>query len=161
MEPEMKGTPEHPVPTIQYPSAEAVHPNREDYDRERKRRMAESNQVAPKPLKMKIADALEWIIRKNNGIRFSSITWLIIFLFYWLSAVVVMMGVLIGINAAYSMGGIVFDTGLTAMLFDVAGFFIIVVFPAYAVFYAVLAITETIQRRKEYRTNMELQAKFL
>lgn len=157
MEPE-KGSPDHPVPTIQYPSAESVHPNREDWE-EGKRRHRQT--TIPVPLTTKIADAVQWIIRKNNGIRFSSITWLIIFLIYWLSAVVVMMGLLMGVIALYSVGHFTFNTVTTAMLFNSAGFLIIVVFPAYAVCYAVLAITETIQRRKEYRAAIKKQEKFL
>jgi hypothetical protein len=158
MEPE-KGSPEHPVPTIQYPSAEAVHPNREDYEEMRKAQRA-MQYGEPKPLKRKIADALEWIIRKNNSIRFSSLLWLVIFFGWWMAMVTVNLWLVISLNAVYDQTHSTFDVSNITFLINLAGFMTVIVFPAYALCYAVLAIIETVQRRRKYRKALELQAKF-
>lgn len=159
MEPEMKGTPENPIPTIQYPSADAVHPNREDYEEMRKAQRA-MQYGEPKPLKMKIADALEWIIRKNNGIRFASWFWLVIFFVWWFAMVIVNLWLVISLNAVYDQTHSTFDVSNIQFLINLAGFMISIVFPAYAVCYGLLEIVEAIKRRREYRTALELQAEF-
>jgi hypothetical protein len=153
----MEPSKDNPVPTIQYPSADDVHPSREDYDRERKRRMM---QDAPVLVEVKIANALDWIIVKNNGIRFSAVIWIILFGVFWFSMVLQMFWLPASLSSIYTHGGYTFNVDGISQLLDLFGTLVVVVFPAYVILYGILSVYESIKRWKQSKRDMEIQAKF-
>jgi hypothetical protein len=61
----------------------------------------------------------------------------------------------------YIQGKYTFDLGLVSDLLNFGGFMVMVVFPAYAVFYAVLLISNAAINRMEYNKEVEWQARKL
>lgn len=119
-------SPDNPVPTQQYESADAVHPNRQDFEQSRKSGFRKG---------------MEWIINANNSIRIPSFMWIIIFAVFWLAALIVALWLPVSMAVVYEKGGFTFETQLTVDLINTAGFLICVVFPAYLVYYIVLVLS--------------------
>jgi hypothetical protein len=160
--PIVKGaSPDNPITTIQYDSPESVSPNREDFDRERKRRMVENTYMtAPIPLEKKVADALDWIISMNNRIRFSAWMWIVIFGLFWFSMTLQMYWLPASLSEIYATGGYTFNVDGVTQLIDFYGVMVVIIFPAYVLIYGILSVYESIKRWRQAKRDMDLQAKF-
>lgn len=153
-------SPDNPIPTKQYDSAEEVHPNRQDYEDARKSHRA-MQYAEPNSFVDKLEGGLNWIITMNNHIRFKGWSWTIFFGIFWMAASIQMFWLPASLSEIYTVRALTFDLGTVIQLLDIYGVLVMIVFPAYVFTYGILSIYEALKRRREYKEAIEQQAKFL
>lgn len=152
-------SPDNPIPTKQYDSAEEVHPNRQDYEEMRKAQRA-MQYGEPKSFVDKLEGGIDWIITLNNHIHFKAWMWIIFFGGFWMAMVIQMVWLPASLSEIYTVRALTFDLGLVVQLLDLYGVLVMMIFPAYVFTYGVLSIYEALKRRREYKEAIERQAKF-
>jgi hypothetical protein len=158
-------SPDNPIATEQYGSADDVHPNREDWDEARrqfrqKQILEHSVRTRDKTFLDKLGGGLDWIILKNNSIRLPSYLWIIVFGLWWIAMMVHAYWLPASLMAVYSQMHYTFDLQPTADILHWFSISLNFVFPIYVILWGILSIYESIRKWQQRKEGMVYQERF-